>query len=331
MNSRESGYIDVFPEKMGFVSKLTNTTQIDDEAYENTKKLWNVLKIKNLSELYLFYNMCDGIQMGECFEEFFDQLYETTKINPRLSSSISILSKNYAYKKSRVILTGPQCVQLASDIENSIRGGYADAPHRVVFDTRIFKDLEGSDLPVYAKIKSRKEGRGYSTDKNSAFEEKRIYSTGLLIDQVSQYATAMTRKIVTGQFLKMPNKPPHPFKTISDWIINTDFVNGDYNYFIVCTLNPPSDFTTPEGMCVEQLNCLLHRKKVKSNELSPIQILRKREKSNAKLSKEIQLEINQKAMIGKESHIKQTTKKLNLVIRLFLLLVKFVEGITLIF
>ena len=45
-------------------------------------------------------------------------------------------------KKSGVVISGPQSVDLAYDLESSIKGEYSDATKRLVFDTRMFNDKD---------------------------------------------------------------------------------------------------------------------------------------------------------------------------------------------
>ena len=53
--------------KMGFYSSLRNET-ISDENYENVKKLWQIICLKNLSDLNDIYNFQDTIIVCKIFE-----------------------------------------------------------------------------------------------------------------------------------------------------------------------------------------------------------------------------------------------------------------------
>ena len=127
------------------------------------------------------------------------------------------------------------------------------------------------------------------TDQTSDLEEKCLFSTGVLIDQVSQYSTMMTNKLTTGKYRKIDtSKPPcSEYKTMLDWIKNFDFDNSEDGYFFNVVVEPPSDLTSASARSVELFNPVLVKVAPTIEELSPYQLLMNREASIRKNKKDV--------------------------------------------
>ena len=57
MTKESIGSIDGFPIRSMFGSVLQNKSEIDEEAYQNAKLLWNTMQLKNINEWLLIYNI----------------------------------------------------------------------------------------------------------------------------------------------------------------------------------------------------------------------------------------------------------------------------------
>ena len=81
----------IFFTKDEFFSTLKDQ-EVDNEAYENAKKLYILLQMRNLSDLNDLYNVQDVIILLEIIENRFQIIQDKTKYNPRVINSASKLS-----------------------------------------------------------------------------------------------------------------------------------------------------------------------------------------------------------------------------------------------
>ena len=79
----------IFFSKDEFFSKLKGN-MVDDESYENSKKLYILLKMRNLSDLNDLHNAQDVIILPEMMENRFQSMQEI--YNPRIINLASKLS-----------------------------------------------------------------------------------------------------------------------------------------------------------------------------------------------------------------------------------------------
>ena len=67
-------------------------SQISDEDYENVKKFYTLLKLRNLGELNRIYNFQETIILCEIFKQRSELLTKIFKFNPKNCSSASSFS-----------------------------------------------------------------------------------------------------------------------------------------------------------------------------------------------------------------------------------------------
>ena len=77
--------------KTEFYSKL-KMQAVDDEAYENSKFLYENLKMRHLGDLNDLYNFQDVALLCEILENRFQLMHERYGFNPRKCNSASTLS-----------------------------------------------------------------------------------------------------------------------------------------------------------------------------------------------------------------------------------------------
>ena len=65
---------------------------VDDESYENSKKLYILLKMRNLSDLKDLYNGQDVMILVEMIENRFQSMQEKSGYNPRIINLASKLT-----------------------------------------------------------------------------------------------------------------------------------------------------------------------------------------------------------------------------------------------
>ena len=91
----------IFFSKDEFFSTLKGK-MVDDESYENSKKLYILLKMRNLFDLNDLYNAQDVIILLEMMENRFQSMQEKSGYNPRiinLASKLSVVFKDNRQKK----------------------------------------------------------------------------------------------------------------------------------------------------------------------------------------------------------------------------------------
>ena len=91
-----------FWEKTEFFSELKRSA-VNDEDYENSKYLYQTLKMRNLGDLNDLYNTQDVISLTEIIESRFQAMQNTYGFNPRKCNSAGSMSgcieanvKNYS-------------------------------------------------------------------------------------------------------------------------------------------------------------------------------------------------------------------------------------------
>ena len=89
-----------------FCSSLKDTTMTDEE-YENVKKFYQTMKLKNLGELNKIYNFQDTIILCEIFEQRSVHLQKLFKVNPRKCNSASCFGGCVHRDKSKCCIALP--------------------------------------------------------------------------------------------------------------------------------------------------------------------------------------------------------------------------------
>ena len=82
---------NVFWEKTGFFCELKQST-VNDDDYENSKYLLEILKMRNLGDLNDLYNVQDVISLCEIIENRFQAMQDTYGFNPKKCNSASSMS-----------------------------------------------------------------------------------------------------------------------------------------------------------------------------------------------------------------------------------------------
>ena len=204
----------IFFSKDEFFSTLKDEV-VDNESYENARKLFILLQMRNLSDLNDLYNVQDVIILLEIIENRFQIIQNKTKYNPRIINSASKLSGCIQREKSKCILALPINSVQMEVFEKTVCGGFSSVNNRLSFDTELlmpnlktsdyekmsvdesFKAYKRDDLKIVYSLK-------LNNDKN--FSKKRIISKIVKLDENNQYGFAMTRPMPTG-CIKENNSP----------------------------------------------------------------------------------------------------------------------------
>ena len=106
---------------------------VDDESYENSKKLYILLKMRNLSDLNDLYNAQDVIILLEMMENRFQSMQEKSDHNPRIINLASKLSGCIQREQRKSILVLP----VNNTQVEVLCGGFSCVNTRLSFDTEI--------------------------------------------------------------------------------------------------------------------------------------------------------------------------------------------------
>ena len=200
-------------QEMNFFRTLKGKS-VDDESYENSKQLYVLLKMRNLSDLKDLYNTQDIILLLEMMENRFQSMQEKSGYNPRIINSASKLSGCIQREQLKVILALPTNNTQMEVFEKTLCGGFSCVNTRLSFDTEIlmpnlkerdyhkmnvdqsFKAFKRDDLKVSYSLK---------LDKDRSFENKCVITKILKLDENNQYGFAMTRPMPTGCIKEHPS------------------------------------------------------------------------------------------------------------------------------
>ena len=308
------GELTEFPTRQQFISILCNSAEIDEDGYRRTYRIWELLKLKNTGELMEIYCSTDTIGLGVNMEQFYSVTQRNSGgVNPKSFSSMSTFSLYCGIRDSKIIITGPQDLLLATSLESSMRGGYSDGTNRLCFDNRLFSTEEQKDVKVLVPLKENDQNSSMKTLRNSKEDLKAVYSTVILADENSQYSTMMTNPLVYGRWEKLsPQSPPNGYETWEDWLKNDDLRNSEVGYLLTGIFRPPDSMESAEFRSVELFNPMLTRETTPIGKLSPYQLYRKREVSGIKMSAQNRLQmpngINYKKIVVNDSTISRFGK-----------------------
>ena len=204
----------IFFTKDEFFSTLKDQ-EVDNESYENAKKLFVLLQMRNLSDLNDLYNVQDVIILLEIIENRFQIIQDKTNYNPRIINSASKLSGCIQRENSKCILALLINNVQMEVFEKTVCGGFSSVNNRLSFDTEILMpNLRASDyekMNIYESFTAYKRDDlkvVYSLKLNNekTFSKKRVISKIVKLDENNQYGYAMTRPMPTG-CIKENNSP----------------------------------------------------------------------------------------------------------------------------
>ena len=129
-----------------FCSMLKETAVGDDEYY-NSKILYTLLRMRDLSDLNDLYNAQDVILLCEIMENRFQAMYDKTMCNPRKCNSGSKLSSCIQHEQSRISSALPTDNSVMEIFEETLTRGFSCVNTQLSFDTELsIPNLTDSDL-----------------------------------------------------------------------------------------------------------------------------------------------------------------------------------------
>ena len=120
-----------------FYSRLRDEG-ISQKEWEGRRKLFNVLKMRNLSDFNDIDNIQDVFILGVILEYRWQKMKDETGFDPRCSTSASTLSGAIERIKSKVILTYPRNAEVVDLMESLLNGCYSSVHRRLGFYTEMF-------------------------------------------------------------------------------------------------------------------------------------------------------------------------------------------------
>ena len=122
--------------KTEFFSELKQSA-VNYEDYENSKYLYQTLKMRNLGDLNDLYNAQGVIVLIEIIESRFQAMQNTYGFNPRRCNSASSMSGCTEREMSNIILAFPTKYEHIEIFEETVIGGFSCVNTRLAFDSQI--------------------------------------------------------------------------------------------------------------------------------------------------------------------------------------------------
>ena len=127
----------IFFSKDEFFSTL-KSKMVDDESYENSKKLYILLKMRNLSDLNDLYNVQDVITLLEIMGNRFQSMQEKSGYIRRIINLASKLSGYIQREQTESIFALPVNNMQVEVFEKTLCSGFSCVNTRLSFNTEIF-------------------------------------------------------------------------------------------------------------------------------------------------------------------------------------------------
>ena len=117
------------PNKDKFYSKLTKS-DITDEQYKHAKKVWQILRLKNIGEYHDVYLKTDVLLLADVFENFRELCLEHYELDPAYFHTAPCLAWQACLKFTGVKLELLTDIDMLLMFERGIRGGIVQAVTR---------------------------------------------------------------------------------------------------------------------------------------------------------------------------------------------------------
>ena len=173
---------------------------VNDEDYENSKYLYQTLKMTNLGDLIDLYNTQDVTLLTEIIESRFQAMQNTYGFNPRRCNSASSMSSCIEREMFKIILALPTKYEHVEIFEETVIGSFSCVNARLAFDSQILLpnltdkiDLENNPMNKNFNYKVV-----YNLNINNEKVKKRVITKILKLNENNQYGNGMTKPLPTG-------------------------------------------------------------------------------------------------------------------------------------
>ena len=174
--------------KTEFFSEL-KLSAVSSENYENSKYLYQTLKMINLGDLSDLYNTQDIILLTEIIESRFQAMQNTYGFNPRRCNSASSMSGCIEREMSKVILALPTKYEHIEVFEETVIGGFSCVNTRLAFDSQILLPnlADKTNLENNPMNKNFDYKVVYNLKLDNEKVKKRVVTKVLKLDESNQY------------------------------------------------------------------------------------------------------------------------------------------------
>ena len=183
--------INISPENGTFFHSHQSYSSLKDDImtekeYENVKKFYQTIKLKDFGELNKIYNFQDTIIFFEIFEQRSMHLQKLFKYNLQKCNSASSFSGCVHRDKSKCCIALPTDAEHVRVFERTLIGGFSCVNTRLAFDTEILIDDNKNEKVLFdLHIDGKK-------------QTKRISIKTLKMDENNQYGEAMMKPLSYG-------------------------------------------------------------------------------------------------------------------------------------
>ena len=120
------------PEPSEFASKLYGTERLTDEEMAEFRSVWNTCNVRNLHQLFTWYNVLDTCQMADAAAFFFDKLHRICSLHPLhfytlsgLAMSAMLYNCSAPENKSKKLFLPFLTAEVYNFFDSNLSGGYS--------------------------------------------------------------------------------------------------------------------------------------------------------------------------------------------------------------
>ena len=213
-----------FFNKSEFYSQLKNKA-VSDEDYQNSKELFQILKMRDLNDMNDLYNFQDVALLCEIVENRFQLMQDQYGFNPRKCNSSATFSGCVEREMSKVIIAVPTSNEHLNIFETTLTGDFSSVNNRLAFDSELL-------LPnnVNNNNKDYNYKAIYNLNLNNKKDDYRVITKILKLDENNQYGYAITKPMPTGC---IHNSPDITFRTFNRLLETVDLNDKIGHLYIV--------------------------------------------------------------------------------------------------
>ena len=242
--------IKEFPPQIEFKSNLTNKV-IDNESYENSKKIFKMYNFTNMLEYYEHYCLIDGILLAEVMNHFRNSCQKSFKLSPDHYWTLPSFSLAACLKMTNVEIELISDKDMYEFVEKAKRGGLSQVSKRLCVTSRGKEILEKNENLLFEKITEEEieDNNILFLDKNNLYgeclQEPMPYRSYNWVSKKDCEKVSKYYKIRRSQFKK--NKKQTSWEeyfgsTLDDEDLNKNGrKNESMGYFIEANLVYPSE------------------------------------------------------------------------------------------
>ena len=173
---------------------------VNDDDYENSKYLYQTLKMRNIGDLNDLYNTQDVILLTEKIESRFEAMKNTCGFNPRKCNSATSMSSCIEREMSKIILALSTKYEHVEIFEETVIGGFRCVNTRLAFDSQILlpKLKTKDNLKNNLMNKDFNYKIIYNSKMNNEKVKKRVITKILKLDEINQCSNGNTKSLPTG-------------------------------------------------------------------------------------------------------------------------------------